>query len=63
MSYGVRIKQSAVKATAGLPKADRARVDERIAALAENPRPTGCVKPSGQGDLWRIRVGDWRVVY
>jgi len=31
--------------------------------LAENPRPPGCKKLRGYKDQWRIRVGDWRVVY
>jgi len=31
--------------------------------LAENPRPSGCKKLRGYKDQWRIRVGDWRVVY
>jgi len=39
------------------------RVDAAILALADNPRPAGCVKLSGLSDLWRIRVGDYRVVY
>ena len=34
-----------------------------IEGLAETPRPPGCVKMSGYADRWRIRVGDWRVVY
>ena len=38
-------------------------LQEAIAALVENPRPPGCSKMAGPGDEWRIRVGDWRVVY
>ena len=34
-----------------------------IEELAQTPRPPGCLKMSGPGDEWRIRVGDWRVVY
>lgn len=34
-----------------------------IAALATSPRPPGCVKMAGSADQWRIRVGDWRVIY
>lgn len=34
-----------------------------IEELAETPRPPGCIKMSGPADDWRIRVGDWRVVY
>jgi len=35
-----------------------------ISALASDPRPNGCKKLKGsEGELWRIRVGDYRVVY
>lgn len=34
-----------------------------IEALAGDPRPHGCRKLTGAEDLWRIRVGDYRVVY
>ena len=35
----------------------------RILALGENPRPAGVKKLVGVADKWRIRVGDWRVIY
>jgi mRNA interferase RelE/StbE len=34
-----------------------------IEKLAEAPRPAGVKKLVGVGDLWRVRVGDWRIVY
>ena len=34
-----------------------------IANLSQTPRPPGCLKLTGSTDEWRIRVGDWRVVY
>ena len=36
---------------------------EAIFALGHDPRPPGCLKMSGYADQWRIRVGDWRIVY
>ncbi len=39
------------------------RILRRIEALSANPRPDGVVKLEGATDLWRIRVGEWRVVY
>jgi mRNA interferase RelE/StbE len=39
------------------------RMTAAIAELASNPRPVGCVRLVGEIDQWRIRVGDWRVVY
>jgi mRNA interferase RelE/StbE len=35
----------------------------KIEGLAANPRPSGCRKLRGYKDLWRIRIGDYRVVY
>jgi mRNA interferase RelE/StbE len=34
-----------------------------VEALADDPRPQGAVKISGDDNLWRVRVGDYRVVY
>jgi mRNA interferase RelE/StbE len=39
------------------------RVIAAIQALASNPRPSGCRKLAGSKHDWRIRVGDYRVVY
>jgi mRNA interferase RelE/StbE len=43
-------------------KGFKGKVFDTIRGLATNPRPTGCKKLKGK-DAWRIRVGDWRVVY
>ena len=34
-----------------------------LAGLMDDPRPPGCLKMAGYRDQWRIRVGDWRVIY
>lgn len=39
------------------------RLSGAIDALGEDPRPAGSVKMSGFADRWRVRVGDWRIVY
>jgi mRNA interferase RelE/StbE len=39
------------------------RVISAIQGLAKNPRPAGCRKLTGAENDWRIRVGDYRVVY
>jgi len=41
----------------------RDALEAEIYALADNPRPQGCLKLTGFKDRWRIRVGEWRVVY
>jgi mRNA interferase RelE/StbE len=61
--YAVRFKQSADKALRKLPEAVQKRIAAAAKDLRNNPRPRGCVKLEGADDLWRIRVGDYRVVY
>lgn len=46
-----------------LPSDIQRRVDKTILALLEDPRPPGCLKLSGSDDLFRVRVGDYRVIY
>ena len=38
-------------------------LERAIQALADVPRPQGCLKLVGYKDEWRVRVGEWRVVY
>jgi len=61
--YSLEIKPAAAKELDALDHALFARIDRKILVLAENPRPSGCKKLRGYKDQWRIRVGDWRVVY
>jgi mRNA interferase RelE/StbE len=61
--YTVQFVRSARKDLERLPDAVLQRVFPRIEALADTPRPAGCRKLRGAKDLWRIRVGDYRVVY
>jgi len=62
-SYFVEVKPSARKELEGLPDSVLARVVQRIESLGHTPRPTGCKELKGYKDQWRIRAGDWRVVY
>ncbi|HET7476342.1 MAG TPA: type II toxin-antitoxin system RelE/ParE family toxin [Dermatophilaceae bacterium] len=62
MAYEVRLTTTAAKALLSLTRAEQVRITKRTNALAENPRPAGAVKLTGS-DGWRIRVGDYRVVY
>jgi mRNA interferase RelE/StbE len=61
-SYSVYVKRSAAKELETLPLKDRRRVAARIGALANEPRPTGVEKISGQ-EKYRVRQGDYRVLY
>jgi mRNA interferase RelE/StbE len=62
-SYRLEITASAEKQLAKLPKADRVRVARKIVELAAVPRPRGCRQLRGQEDVYRIRVGVYRVIY
>jgi mRNA interferase RelE/StbE len=61
--YSLEVKQSAQKELDALDEAMFTRIDRKILALADNPRPAGCKKLRGYKDHWRIRAGEWRVVY
>lgn len=62
--YSVRIKASAVKEIDAVgTKRDRQRIVAAIGALADDPRPSGVEKLSGQNARYRIRVGDCRIVF
>jgi mRNA interferase RelE/StbE len=61
--YRVEIARRAVKALAALPRRDQQRVRAAIDILADNPRPPGCTKLTGDDDAYRVRVGVHRIVY
>ncbi len=62
--YRIIIKKSAAKEFELLPSKILIIVTASILELAEQPRPKGSKKLKGHfGDLWRIRIGDYRVIY
>ena len=63
MSYRVLIRPSAERDLARIDPSHRRRLAAKIDALTENPRPPGCVKLTGSAALWRVRVGDYRIIY
>ena len=62
MAYEIRFKPSAAKDLARLPRDAQRRIAPAIDGLAANARPPGAEKLAGE-DAWRIRVGDYRIVY
>lgn len=62
-SYRIEWRNSAKKELRRIASADVARIIEAVAALATTPFPHGCVKLSGSERSFRIRVGDYRIVY
>ena len=61
--YSVEVKPAARKELEALPDSVLARVLRKMETLRQTPRPAGCKKLKGYKDQWRVRVGDWRVVY
>lgn len=61
--YEVEVARRAVKALARLPRREQQRVRAAIDLLADEPRPPGCVALKGEDRAYRVRVGDYRIVY
>jgi mRNA interferase RelE/StbE len=61
--YAVIYRPSADKALKKLPKRVQRRIVLATEASGVNPRPLQSLKMQGQDNLWRIRVGDYRIVY
>jgi mRNA interferase RelE/StbE len=61
--YRVFLERAAEKDLARLSSEVHDRVISAIRGLASDPRPPGCRKLFGSKNDWRIRVGDYRVVY
>lgn len=62
-SYRIEVLPSARKALESVAKPDRHRIEAKISALAATPRPHGVEKLSGAETLYRVRSGDYRIVY
>ena len=61
--YSITFARSARKELETLDEKILNRIFPKIEALSKEPRPSGCRKLTGNKQLWRIRVGDYRVVY
>jgi mRNA interferase RelE/StbE len=61
--YTVELTSAAAKQVRKLDASARARVLRALAGLADEPRPSGVKKLVGTDNAWRIRVGDYRVIY
>ena len=63
MAWEVRFKPSALREFRDLPGNMQTRVGRRLDSLASDPRPQGVQKLEGGADFYRVRVGDYRIVY
>ena len=61
--YAVIFKPSADRALRRLAVNMQRRIVQAIERLGDDPRPAGVVKLAGDDNLWRIRIGDYRVVF
>lgn len=62
MPYQIVIERTARKNIEKISKEERVLIIQAIVELGEEPRPIGCKKLKGRA-AWRIRVGDYRVIY
>ena len=63
MSYSLRISQSAERELDRLSPTVHSRISRRIQSLRDNPRPKGVRKLRGREEEYRLRAGDYRVLY
>lgn len=61
--YNVKIARPAIKAIAKLPRKEQQRIRAAIDLLADEPRPPNCVALAGEDSVYRVRVGNYRIVY
>jgi len=62
-TYRIEVSATAERQIRKLPRSDQVRVLRIIQALAIDPRPAGCRKLSGHEDVFRVRIGRYRVLY
>lgn len=63
MTYTVEFTTAAARQVRKLPRAERGKILHAISRLEADPRPQGARKLVGEKTAWRIRVGDYRVIY
>ena len=63
MKYTLRLDGRTRKTLDRLPSDMYGRIMRKLDAIEENPRPVGVEKLAGAEDLYRVRMGDWRIVY
>jgi len=61
--YKIVFSKSAAKELSKFPSTVNNRVIKAVLELSDNPRPQGAKKLKGGSENWRIRIGDYRVVY
>jgi mRNA interferase RelE/StbE len=63
VAYSIHFKPSVAKTLAKLPRDAQRRIATRIEQLIADPRPQGVEKLKGKDNLYRVRAGDYRIIY
>jgi mRNA interferase RelE/StbE len=63
VAYAIEFRPAARRDLKSLPADAQKRISKKIDSLAGNPRPPGMEKLSGREDSYRVRVGDYRILY
>lgn len=63
MTYEIILKPSAKRTLDDLPRPDKIRVIDALECLGDNPRHHGVIKLESEADLYRVRVGRYRVIF
>lgn len=63
MSYNIELSRIALKSMGKIPKKDLVRIGMKIDQLSTDPQPIDMKKIQGGENLYRIRSGDYRILY
>jgi len=63
VSYVVSVRRSAQRELEAIASPFQQKIEERMLSLGDNARPAGCKMLKGSEKSWRIRIGDYRLVY
>lgn len=63
MAYHIEFSEISLKKLKQIPRRDQERILDRIERLCGQPRPSGSKKLVGEENLYRIRSGDYRIIY
>jgi len=63
MKYEIQIMASVKKSLRKIPRKDQERIFHKIISLSQNPRPEQSIKLTSRKNAYRVRQGDYRIVY
>ena len=61
--YEVKLSRRALRSLISLERSQQQRIRAALDLLSENPRPPNCVAMRGEDSVYRVRIGDYRIVY